>query len=215
MNARKISKPTFQKTGAGRPAGDAEAQKQRVVEAAWRVIGEHGLERASLRAIAKELGATTGVISHYFLSKRELLLFAVSAAFDDLDARLEAAARRKPAKDALKALALAALPSDDRSRLEWSVYLSFLSQAPRDEEFQREISRRAATMRSLAKGIVERGAADGTVDGRSEPDAVIDALQAAVEGMGLLAVVEPERFPAERQQTLISNLVARLTAARP
>jgi AcrR family transcriptional regulator len=37
-----------------------------VSEAAWRVIAREGLDRTSLRAIAQELGCTTGVVTHYF-----------------------------------------------------------------------------------------------------------------------------------------------------
>ncbi|MHC5718782.1 MAG: TetR family transcriptional regulator, partial [Nostoc sp.] len=48
-----------------------------VTKAAWRVIVREGLDRASMRAIAQELGSSTGVVTHYFRDKEELTLFAL------------------------------------------------------------------------------------------------------------------------------------------
>ncbi len=48
-----------------------------VAQAAWRVIVREGLDRTSMRAIAQELGSSTGVVTHYFRDKEELILFAL------------------------------------------------------------------------------------------------------------------------------------------
>jgi AcrR family transcriptional regulator len=37
-----------------------------VAKAAWQVIIREGLDRTSMRAIAQELGSSTGVVTHYF-----------------------------------------------------------------------------------------------------------------------------------------------------
>ena len=66
--------------------------KEQVAEAAWRVILRDGLHNASVRAIATELKATTGVVTYHFRDKAELLLFALdrlgSAIVRDMDAAL-------------------------------------------------------------------------------------------------------------------------------
>ena len=49
-----------------------------VSEAAWKVIVREGLDRTSIRAIARELDCTTGVVTHYFRDKQELILFALN-----------------------------------------------------------------------------------------------------------------------------------------
>jgi AcrR family transcriptional regulator len=48
-----------------------------VAQAAWRVMIREGLDRTSMRAIAQELGSSTGVVTHYFRDKEELILFAL------------------------------------------------------------------------------------------------------------------------------------------
>lgn len=47
--------------------------KQRIIEAAQRLIAEQGVEKTSMRAIAEEASITTGAIYYYYKSKEELL----------------------------------------------------------------------------------------------------------------------------------------------
>jgi AcrR family transcriptional regulator len=52
---------------------DAEQRKRDVVEAAARLIVAGGLEAVTFRKLARELGCSTTVISHYFANKSEVL----------------------------------------------------------------------------------------------------------------------------------------------
>ena len=47
--------------------------KQRIIEAAQRLIAEQGVEKTSMRLIAERAGLTTGAIYYYYKSKEELL----------------------------------------------------------------------------------------------------------------------------------------------
>lgn len=47
--------------------------KIKIIEAAQRLIAEHGVEKTSMRDIANEAGITTGAIYYYYKSKEELL----------------------------------------------------------------------------------------------------------------------------------------------
>lgn len=60
----------------------AKYSKEYIVELALKVIGEKGLEKATLREIAKEGGVSTGAIYHYFKNKEELL-------YEVMDSRLK------------------------------------------------------------------------------------------------------------------------------
>ena len=60
----------------------AKYSKDYIVDLALKVIGEKGLEKATLREIAKEGGVSTGAIYHYFKNKEELL-------YEVMDSRLK------------------------------------------------------------------------------------------------------------------------------
>lgn len=51
----------------------AKDGKQKIIEAAQRLIITHGVEKTSMRDIADEAGMTTGAIYHYYKSKEDLL----------------------------------------------------------------------------------------------------------------------------------------------
>lgn len=55
---------------------DHPKQKQLIAEAAWRVILEKGVHKASARTIAKEAGLSLGAMRYYFNSQEELLEYS-------------------------------------------------------------------------------------------------------------------------------------------
>lgn len=59
-------------------AKDTEERKQRIIDAAIEVIREKGVEKASIRDIAKQAGVTTGSIYHHYKSKDELFFRVVN-----------------------------------------------------------------------------------------------------------------------------------------
>ncbi len=56
---------------------DHDARRAAIVEAALRVIAGAGLENATVRRIAHEAVSTTGLVTHYFANKDEILIAAL------------------------------------------------------------------------------------------------------------------------------------------
>ncbi|WP_159028749.1 TetR/AcrR family transcriptional regulator, partial [Kitasatospora sp. MY 5-36] len=75
--------------------GDHDARRSEVSEGVWRVLSTRGFEGLTLRAVAAELGASTGLLTHYFPNKRALL----SHALEELDRRSLARPRRTAPAD--------------------------------------------------------------------------------------------------------------------
>lgn len=68
------------------------AHKRRIIlDAAGRVFAAHGLEGASMRAIAKEAGYTPGALYFHYASKEEIYGDLLAESLDHLDAAVEAA----------------------------------------------------------------------------------------------------------------------------
>lgn len=61
-----------------RHKGDHDARRRDVSAAVWRVLVARGFGGLTLRAVATEMGATTGLITHYFPSKKDLLAHALT-----------------------------------------------------------------------------------------------------------------------------------------
>lgn len=149
---------------------DHEARRVAVADAIFAVIGSRGLEAVSLRDVAAQAGVSMGAVQHYFDSKEEMLLFALSHMRDRALARMQAelAVIGEPtAREAIRAAARAMLPLGEQGRQEAIVAGAFYSvatvnpayAAPLREGYQRllAVSRQnltaAATAGELAAGI--------------------------------------------------------------
>ena len=63
----------------GRPAGDAQAQRERLLDAALDSFAAAGISASSLRAIADQAGVTPALVNYYFGNKQKL----VEAVFEE------------------------------------------------------------------------------------------------------------------------------------
>ncbi|WP_372863932.1 TetR/AcrR family transcriptional regulator [Spongiibacter sp.] len=104
---------------------DHDSRREEVAEAAARLIAEKGLEALTTRALAKSLGCSIGVLSHYFSSKEEIVIAAFRWADQRIDLRMqEAIAHGNPSLDHFFPVIKAGLPLDEESDLEWRVRLN-------------------------------------------------------------------------------------------
>jgi len=100
-----------------------------VSEAAWRVIVQEGLDRTSMRAIAQDLGCTTGVVTHYFRDKQELILFALNQVTESLLKAMQAQREQVIGVERLLNMVSAFLPLDVERQSVLKVWLAFLGYA--------------------------------------------------------------------------------------
>ena len=57
-------------------AVDHDERRRRIAQVTVAVISQEGLEAATIRRIAAELGGPTKIITHYFADKQEMLVWA-------------------------------------------------------------------------------------------------------------------------------------------
>lgn len=182
---------------------DHEARREGIAEAAWRVIERDGIEGANLREIAREGGYTTGVISHYFRDKRELMAFAFGLMVDRSTGRIAEAAASSGLVEALAQF----LPLDEERRRETTVWLALMGASLADSELADELRQRYRQARE-AMWPVFRTALEG-VRGE-EPHDVADEVLAVVDGITVDALTDPEHYPPERQFELLRRALTRL-----
>ncbi len=121
---------------------DYDEQKEKITQAAWRVIYREGVEHASVRKIAKEAKVSSGALQHYFKSQSELLEFAMRRVTEQVEQRfVEVNAQfSEVTLPAVKGLLLALVPVNREQELETEVWLSLTIKAFHDETLN-EISR--------------------------------------------------------------------------
>ncbi|HWC23177.1 MAG TPA: TetR family transcriptional regulator C-terminal domain-containing protein [Flexivirga sp.] len=190
-----------------RPKGNHEERRGDVAEAVWQVLASDGFNGLTIRAIAHRLQATTGVVTHYFRSKREIVSYAL-----DLLEKRSASRLRTPAAEGLAALRSAAmdmLPLDADSTTANRVWISSWDHALADAQFQRDHARR------YADGVEHLAQLIRVAQGRGElvaGDAQAMATEVHSFALGLIvqAVLDPAEYPADRQIALLDGYLGRL-----
>jgi len=192
--------------------------REEVAEAAWRVIVRDGLHRTSVRAIARELNATTGVVTYYFREKFELMLFALdrlcTAILRDID---EAVAGAKGV-DRIRRILETTLPIGPREATGWKIWLAFVGVSATNKRLREEHQRRLDILSRRLTEEIEALQNDGVLSRSLDARFEADALIALSDGLGLSYVLRPKVYPADRQLDIIDrHLEGRLgiVAIRP
>lgn len=191
--------------------GDHDARRRDLSEAVWRVVAGQGFTGLTMRAVAAELGASTGLVTHYFPSKAALVEHALELAAE----RVDTMPRRTPATEGLAALhaaVLDVLPTDPYRTAMNRVWVSSWDLALADPALgtaQRErYARWRARLREHAKAAVARGELSPECDA----DDVAAAVAAFTHGLVTQALFDPEAFPAGRLEGLVEGFVGSLGA---
>ncbi|MHC5596623.1 MAG: TetR/AcrR family transcriptional regulator [Nostoc sp.] len=180
-----------------------DARRIEVTKAAWRVIVREGLDRASMRAIAQELGSSTGVVTHYFRDKEELTLFALEQVFENVLQDMKTSAEGRQGIDRLAQMIFVALPLEDIDKADWKVWVAFLGYSTGRDRLVQEHRKRYDFLRQiicqeladLQKALLIRADLDLTLEA--------NALIALVDGIGTSVVICPEQFSADQQKYLV------------
>lgn len=104
-------------------AENHELRRARIAEITLGVIAREGLEAASIRRIAAEVGFSTAVVTHYFENKQDLLLSVMALLGQQNRERFDECAGRSPPDLAGYLLSMTACDPDDRAS--WRAWVAF------------------------------------------------------------------------------------------
>ena len=198
-------------------SADSRSRRAEFAEAAWRTIAARGLDAATVRAVARDAGASTGRLVHYFRSKDELMLEALRHAGRVVRERMNEILAEKRGLAALRAVLLDALPLDDVRRAEWRFWLAYWGSAASEPGLAAEQARRLAIWRSMLARILEEARSAGELAPGAGADAALEAeaIMALVDGLGQQALFDPVHTTRGRLRAHVDALLARLTAKEP
>lgn len=190
--------------------GDHEARRRDVSEAVWRVLANVGFGGLTLRAVAAEMNASTGLLTHYFPTKQALVRHALEVA----EERTMTRPRRQPAAPGLVALrdalldVLALTPADAAMNRVW---VSSWDVALADPELGAAQAARYERWRARLRAHVRDARERGEL-AAPDVDAVVATAAAFTHGLVVQALFDPGGFPARRQIELLDGFLAGLTA---
>ena len=185
---------------------DVEARRRELAEAVWGVIRRDGLERASVRNVAREAGLSMGSLRHYFGTQAELLAFAMRLVTERVHRRIEGLdLSGSGARQAVERVLAEVLPLDGERRAEAEVWLALTGRALVDPELRALRDEAYDLLHTLCRrsvaALVEAGEAARGVDVGLEAE----RLYAVIDGLAVHAVVRPRRLPPNRTTAVLAR----------
>jgi AcrR family transcriptional regulator len=192
-------------------ANHAERRKE-VCEAVWEVIARDGLEATTLRAIALELGMTTGVLMHYFRDRDDLIEFAIEEVMNRLEASIDQEIAGKVGLARLESLILAGLPIGAKAQRGWKIWLAVTGASVGRTALLAQHQRRYSQLRQRAakeiKALKQNGGITQAVNVTAEADALIELT----DGIGVGWFIDPARYTQSKQRVAVKRFLNRLAS---
>jgi len=190
---------------------DHDERREELLEAVWRVIARDGMEGTTIRGIAKETGWSTGVLSHYFADKGDIIGSALRLAYERIASRWDAKLEGLTGVRALYELVIDNLPLDDERELETKLLMNYWSLVIRGQDGTPRPRRRGPLLIDLLTRLVREGQEAGEIRRVETPEDIAERLLGLIDGFSLHALLNPERLPRDRQVSLIKQEFDRLT----
>lgn len=173
-------------------------RRQDIARVAARVIAAEGLERASLREIAGQMGVTIGTLTHQFRNREDLLRTTFETTVHAIRDRAAGSARGKRGAALLTALVAEGLPTSDTRRVETAVWLAFAMSAVTNDDHARLYMRH---YREWEDALTAAVAGLEAVPVREARDAA-RLLIAVTDGIAMRALADRDLSQSEQERLL-------------
>jgi AcrR family transcriptional regulator len=190
---------------------DHDERREELLEAVWRVIARDGMERATIRGIAKETGWSSGVLAHYFTDKDDIIGSALRLMYERIAARWDEKLAGLSGVGALHELVLDNLPLDDERELETKFLMNYWSREIRGGNHQQTPpTRRAPMLIDLLTTLARDAQEAGEIRRDEAAEDIAERLLGLIDGFSLHTLLDPERLTRERQVALVQQEFDRL-----
>ncbi len=185
-------------------------RRTQVLRAARACIVAMGYERVTMRDIAATAGVSTGTVVHYFHDKDSVLAAALLDKIQDTGIAFRAALTgADSAWEQLERLVEASVPASDEVRDEWRLWLTFWSEATRNERFRAvsELQHRRWT-RFLARILRHGVSADEFA--AIDPEATATQVAALIDGLAVQSALGNPTLSSTQMRRLCLDAIRRL-----
>ncbi|MET7756639.1 TetR/AcrR family transcriptional regulator [Streptomyces sp. NPDC005389] len=194
--------------------GDRDARREDVSETVWQVLADKGFGGLTLRAVATAMGVSTGMLMHYFPTKRALITHAL----DLLEKRTAERPRRaRPGAGlaTVRVMLLDILPltPDDTARNR--IWVSSWDLSLADDGLASEQADRYTRLRSSLLPHLEAARDLGELPADTDLEQLAATAVAFTHGLVVQALFDPARFPEEVQSAMLDDFLATTAPPRP
>ncbi|WP_339294238.1 TetR family transcriptional regulator C-terminal domain-containing protein [Paenibacillus sp. FSL W7-1279] len=184
---------------------DHDKQRQRVAEAALRVIQRGGLEKATVRNIAEEAELSVGSLRHYFTSQAELLAFCMNLMIERIEERFLTLSLKGPVFEDVKQVLMQFLPMDEDRTMEMEVWMSFVAKALVYPELRIMTDHMYDGLTKACQYAVDTLVAHKLAKPELDLDYEKERIYALVDGLAIHHIMRPQQLAKEKIERILEQ----------
>ena len=187
---------------------DHDQRRREITAAVVRITVKGGLQAATFREVAAEAGVSVRLIQYYFGTKDQLLLITQQHVAEQTATRFQSrmAAAGDDPSDALRALLMSFVPTDDASREAMTVFIALHTASLLDPSLAR--SEAQAVPRALHAIVADKLRAAGATSA-----AELDAEMLVALVPGVAQAVLDGMYTPEHAAVVIDHALGRIRGA--
>ncbi|MEV5827972.1 TetR/AcrR family transcriptional regulator [Spirillospora sp. NPDC052242] len=180
---------------------DHDERREKIVDAAVRVLGDGGFANFSLRAVSDRLGGSVTMVTHYFSSREALLTKMLEQTLEDARAAQEELAAIEDPHDRLEAVVRYFLPIDEEAMAIERARVALVSHRNVEPAIQQHLTLVEPGMRNLIRTAIQDFISP------YQMEATIDLIRLWTSGVVLSAIEHPEMWTPERQTEALQHFM--------
>jgi len=172
---------------------DPEERKAAIIAAANDALAEGGFASFTLRSLAKRMGGSSTLVTHYFATRDALLTATLESVLADAAVKSDELLQITDPHARLHAVLEYFLPADAESLTLERVRVALVAHRDAEPVLQTFFQRLEPGMRGLIRSALQEFVEPDQLD------SMVDVLRAWTSGVALSAVEHPEVWTPERQ----------------
>lgn len=187
-----------------------QLRRRQIIGAMAQCVAEDGIDGATVRKVAERSGGTTGLVTYYYATKRELMRETLEAAHERVNRRIEQLQGKETRQ--LERLFEVLVGQRDADTLPWSFWLDYWAHASREPELRDEHARHSTHLKATIRRLVESAISGGALRRDLPPAATATLLLSLLNGLGvqvaLAQTLEDQRQAIEAVRLIFSLITA-------
>lgn len=180
-----------------------EQKRKMIADAAWVIIKEEGIEKASIRKVAAEAGMSSGALRHYFSTQDEMLLFIMNYYLEKGEERSLNRNWSENPLQAVEEVLLELVPIDEEKKIETTVWFILALRSLTSSTLKEKKDEMTNGTYDLANSLIEILVVKGWLSNSVHKELEKNRLSALIEGLSIQALLRPDVYSPEKVRELI------------
>ncbi len=188
-------------------ATDDNDRRRQIWEAVIDCIAEGGVDGTTIRRVADTVGGSTGMITHYFGSKKELIQESISSLTERSIEMVNESVGAEYTPQRLSAVADHFLMHPGGDVAPMTFWLWVWAEATQDPDLLHVIQENLSRTREILVKCAEAGIASGQLRADLDPKLIADSLISLIMGLRLRMTLVPDAVSPEHALKMAEFLI--------